>query len=170
MERLCYKKDLYDEPRGITHVSQDEFAISFGFKKEVVVYKIDKANNIWQHKSFKLPDKPFSISYSKKSFAVEIGEGDDGLVVITDSSGNMTHRVTGLPRFAPFTGNSIRLVHDHESKNLFIVNVGGIVHCISYNGETIWQANISVPRGLILLESLLLVACKNDNKIYQIDK
>lgn len=164
------KKELHDEPRGIAYVSHDEFIVSYAYKKEIVFYKIDKANNIWQQKSIGMPDKPFCISYSKKTLAVEMGEGDDGKIVITDSSGNITRRVQGPRGFALFTGNSIRIAHENDKKMVYLVNVGGDVYCLSYEGQTIWKVPVPSPRGLALAEdsSILFVASKDSNKIYQI--
>lgn len=165
------KKELQDEPRGIAYVSQDDFIVSYAYKKEIVNYKIDKANNILAQKSYRMPDKPFSISYSKKTLAVEMGEGDDGKIVITDSNGVITHRVRGPYGFALFNnGNSIRIAHEHDKKWVYIAYVGGLVYCLTYDGETIWKVSVSSPQGLALAgdNSTLFVSSKDTNKIYHI--
>lgn len=166
---LLTKKELTDEPRGIAAVSQDEVVITFADKKEVRIYKMDKVNNLWKARSFGMKDKPFSISYSRRSFAIELGEGDDGEIAVTDFNGNITHLVRGQSSsFGQFTGNTIRLVHDNDKKLVFIVNVDGYIHCVDYKGEVKWVNKINTPRGVALHEHTLFVASKADNKIYQI--
>ncbi|XP_071169190.1 uncharacterized protein [Mytilus edulis] len=168
---LLTKKELTDEPRGIAAVSQDEVVITFADKKEVRIYKIDKVNNLWKERSFGIKDKPFSISYSRRSFAIELGEGDDGEIAVTDFNGNITHLVRGQnSSFGQFTGNTIRLVHDNDRKLVFIANVSdGYIHCVDYKGEVKWVNKINTPRGVALHEHTLFVASKADNKIYQIN-
>ena len=87
-------------------------------------------------RSFGIKDKPYSISYSKKTFAIELGEGDDGIIAITDVNRNITHLVRGQnTNFGQFTGNTIRLVHDNDKRVVFVVNVSdGYIHCVDYKG------------------------------------
>lgn len=164
------RKDLKDEPRGIATVSQDEVAISFDNKREVRLYKLDKFNNLRNDKSFKTEEKPFSLSYSKKTFVIEMGEGDDGMIVVTDFNGVIKYilRSHGEP-LGLFTGNSIRLVNDNEKKTVYVVNVDGFVHCVNYEGKILWTAKMNMPRGITLHGHMLYVASKADHKFYRID-
>ena len=165
------KKQLTDEPRGISFISQDEIVITFAEKREVRIFKMNKANNLWMQRSFGIKDKPYSISYSKKTFAIELGEGDDGIIAITDFNGNITHLVRGQnTHFGQFTGNTIRLVHDNDKRVVCVVNVSdGYIHCVDYKGGIKWVIKINNPRGIALYENMLFVASKTDSKVYQIN-
>ena len=165
------KKQLTDEPRGISFISQDEIVVTFAEKREVRIFKMDKVNNLWMQRSFGIKDKPYSISYSKKTFAIELGEGDDGIIAITDFNGNITHLVRGQnTNFGQFTGNTIRLVHDNDKRVVFVVNVSdGYIHCVDYKGGIKWVIKINTPRGIALYENMLFVASKIDSKVYQIN-
>lgn len=166
------RHDLDDEPTGITSNGADEIVVTFAHKLEVRRFKIGKEHLIVPLKCFKVNEKPFSISFSKNTLAIEIGEGSYGSIILTDLEGHQLHKISGNRRhFGMFTGNTIRLAHDHDAKCLYVVDISNdCVNCVDYEGNIKWKINIKGPRDIIVNGDSLFVASKTENAIFQIDK
>jgi hypothetical protein len=123
-------------------------------------------------KCFKVKEKPFSISFSKNTLAIEIGEGSNGSIIVTDMDGDQLEKISGNRRhFGMFTGNTIRLAHDHDAGCLYVVDISKeYVNCVDYEGNIRWQTNIKGPRGIVINGDSLFVASKTENVIFQIDR
>ncbi|VDI79663.1 Hypothetical predicted protein [Mytilus galloprovincialis] len=158
-----------DEPRGVTISGKDEVAITFPDKREVRRFSINTENKVSTQKTFEVREKPFSISHSKETFAIEMGEGKDGCIIITDMDGNLKNLISGIRRnFGQFTGNTIRLAHDHKTSTVFIVDlVNECVNSVNYEGNIKWTIKVNSPRDLDLHEDVLFVASKSDNSVVQ---
>jgi hypothetical protein len=119
--------------------------------------------------------KPFSISYSKEHFAVEIGEGNNGGIVIINEDGRLICSVPTDNSFASFTGNTIRLALDMENSHIFVSALGRkSVHCIDFDGHIVWCKAIPSPRGIVFIPEAssdmnMIVASKQWNIIYKMN-
>lgn len=167
------RHNLDDEPRGVTSTFvEDEIVVTFAHKHEVQRFKIGQDNKVLPQKTFKVKEKPFTISFSKNTFAIENGEGKDGSVIITDLEGNQLEKISGARRhFGMFTGNTIRLAHDHEVKCIYVVDITkDHINCVDYTGNIKWTVEMKGPRDIVVQESVLFVASKTDNTVYQLEK
>jgi hypothetical protein len=109
----------------------------FIHKLEVRRFKINETL-IVPLKCFKVKEKPFSISFSKNTLAIEIGEGSNGSIIVTDMDGDQLKKISGNRRhFGMFTGNTIRLAHDHDAGCLYVVDISKeYVNCVDYEGNS----------------------------------
>ena len=166
-----FKHALDDEPTGITSNGADEIVVTFAHKLEVRRFKISE-KLIVPLKCFKVKEKPFSISFSKNTLAIEMGEGSNGSIILTDLDGHQLEKISGSRRhFGMFTGNTIRLAHDHDAACLYVVDISNeCVNCVDYAGNIKWKTNIKGPRGIVVNGDSLFVASKTENAIFQIDK
>ncbi|XP_063420746.1 uncharacterized protein LOC134705960 [Mytilus trossulus] len=158
-----------DEPRGVSISGKDEVAITFPDKREVRRFIINKENKISSLKTFTVREKPFSISHSKDTFAIEMGEGIDGCVIITDMVGTLIHLISGIRRnFGQFNGNTIRLTHEHKTSTVYVVDLQTeCIHSLNYDGNVRWTVKVNSPRGIDVCEDILFIATKSDNSIIQ---
>ena len=166
------RHDLDEEPTGIASNGADEIIVTFAHKLEVRRYKIGSEKLIVPLKCFKVNEKPFSISFSKNTLAIEIGEGSNGSIIVTDMDGDQLEKISGNRRhFGMFIGNTIRLAHDHDAGCLYVVDISKeYVNCVDYEGNIRWQTNIKGPRGIVINGDSLFVASKTENVIFQIDR
>ena len=166
-----FKHALDEEPTGIASNDADEIIVTFAHKLEVRRFKINETL-IVPLKRFKVKEKPFSISFSKNTLAIEIGEGSDGSIILTDLDGQQLEKISGSRRlFGMFTGNTIRLAHDHDAGCLYIVDISKeYVNCVDYGGTIRWKINIKGPRDIVVNGDILFVASKTENAIFKIDK
>ncbi|CAC5414094.1 unnamed protein product [Mytilus coruscus] len=165
------RKNFTDEPRGITCCGKEEIAVSFADKQEIRKFKINQDGTVYNLKPFGMQEKPFSISYNRKTFAVEQGEGRYGSIVILENDGKESHVISGASRdFGLFTGNTIRLAHDNNKRVVYVVDiVKGCVNHVSYDGDIKWSMKVISPRGIDYCEqsNILFVASKSDNSVVQ---
>jgi hypothetical protein len=166
------RHDLDEEPTGIASNGADEIIVTFAHKLEVRRYRIGSEKLNVPLKRFKVNEKPFSISFSKNTLAIEIGEGSNGSIIVTDMDGDQLKKISGNRRhFGMFTGNTIRLAHDHDAGCLYVVDIAKeYVNCVDYEGNIKWQTNIKGPRGIVINGDSLFVASKTENAIFQIDR
>lgn len=167
------RHSLDEEPRGLTSTSDDgEIFITFYYTYEVKKFQIGEGNNVIAKEGFKVREKPFSISFSKNTLAIEIGEGDDGAILITDMNGIELKKISGVRRnFGMFTGNTIRLTHDHDASCFYVTDVvNDCINCVDYSGVVKWTAKMQGPRGIAMYEKYLVVACKTDNTVCLVEK
>lgn len=163
-------KDLKEDPRGIAITANDFIAVTIADKKEIKIFRVEN-NKIRSHKTFKLKEKPYSITCNMETFAVETGEGEDGAIRIYNTSGKELHVLPGYTRsFGQFTGNTIRLAYDHSSSTIFVADVvKEAIHSVNSKNDVIWTRHLKSPRGAVLFQKVLFVASIDDNKIYQMN-
>lgn len=161
---------LIDEPRGLTLSGEDEVAITFPEKREVRRLCINKTNEVSTKKCFEVRTNPYNISYSKDTFAIEVGEGDDGCIIITDMDGNLLRLVPFIGRnFCQFTGNTIRLGHNNITSTIYVVDlVNECVNSLNYDGSLKWTVKVNSPRSIDVCADVLFVASKSNNSVIQI--
>ena len=166
-----FKHALDEEPTGITSNGAGEIIVTFSHKLEVRRFKINETL-IVPLKCFKVKEKPFSISFSKNTLAIEIGEGSDGSIILTDLDGKQLEKISGSRRlFGMFTGNTIRLAHDHDAGCLYSVDISNeCVNCVDYRGTIKWKTNIKGPRSIVVNGDIVFVASKTEHAIFKIDK
>ena len=166
------RHELDEEPTGIASNGTDEIIVTFAHKLEVRRFRIGSEKLVVPLKCFKVNEKPFSISFSRNTLAIEIGEGSNGSIIVTDMDGDQLEKISGNRRnFGMFTGNTIRLAHDHVAKCLYVVDISKeCVNCVDYEGNIKWKTNIKGPRGIIINGDTLFVASKTENAIVQIDR
>ena len=166
------RHDLDEEPTGIASNGADEIIVTFAHKLEVRRYRISSEKLIVPLKCFTLNEKPYSLSFSKNTLAIEIGEGSYGSIIVTDMDGDELEKISGNRRhFGMFTGKTIRLAHDHDAKCIYVVDISNeCVSCVDYEGNVKWKTNIKGPRGIVINGDSLFVASKTENAIFQIDR
>ena len=119
--------------------------------------------------------KPFSISYHKKHFVVEIGEGKNGGISIKHGYGKVKCSVPNVRSFAFFTGNTIRLSLDMKNSRICVFALGNkSVHCIDFDGYIVWCKAIPSPRGIVFIpedssKMDIIVASNQWNIIYKMN-
>ncbi|CAC5407488.1 unnamed protein product [Mytilus coruscus] len=140
----AFRRNFTHEPRGIAAISGKEIAITFA-------------------------DKHVCLKVTKKSLAIEVGEGKYGAIIITNLSGVVLKEISGYTRrFGIFTGNTIRLVHDQGKQLLYIADLTkDCVNCVDYNGTIVWKVRVESPRGIHHHGNTLFIASKSKNEIYQ---
>ncbi|CAG2185170.1 unnamed protein product [Mytilus edulis] len=145
------RKNIPDEPRGITCCGKEEIAVTFSDKNEIKRFKISHDGGILPIRPFALQEKPFSISYNRKTFAVEQGEGKYGSIAIIENDGKESNVISGASRdFGLFTGNTIRLAHDNTKRAVYVVDiVKECVNHVSYDGDIIWSVKVNSLEELI---------------------
>ncbi|XP_063412500.1 uncharacterized protein LOC134695215 [Mytilus trossulus] len=167
----AFRRNFTHEPRGIAAISGKEIAITFADKHVVRMFLV-REGSFEETGKFKVEEKPFNISYSEgneKSLAIEVGEGKYGAIIITNLSGVVLKEISGYTRsFGLFTGNTIRLVHDHGKQLLFIADLTrNCVNCVDYDGAIVWKVEVDSPRGICHHGNTLFIASKSKNAIYQ---
>lgn len=164
-------KKLQDQPRSMTSMTESEIAITFPYDQKIQIYKIvlDENENtmkVEEVKKIYLPDinlsdiglpnqRPFSITFDKLDkgfFAVEVGEGVDGIIAIIENNETNSVKHTINPN-AFFTGHTIRLALDMSNRGkLFISALGTkMVSCIDLYSNEQWSTSIPSPRSIILI-------------------
>lgn len=109
--------ELEDEPRGMTGVYYNKFAVTFPDVKEIRLFVIQDSK-IGLEKTFSVSSigKPFSISYNSDHYAVEIGEEEDGMICILDSECKETNLIPNTLSYGYFTGHTIRLCLNNHAR------------------------------------------------------
>ena len=173
---LIFNYKLEQESKCITKLYDNCVAISFPHEREIKIYDIvDKSVNLSKVISVESIGKPFSISYSEKHFAVEIGEGNNGAIFIISEDGSDKYCVPTDNSFASFTGNTIRLALDMENSRIFVSALGRkSVHCIAFDGHVVWCKGFTSPRGIVFIQEAssdmnMIVASKQWNMIYKMN-
>ena len=109
----------------MTQVYDNSVPVSFPHEREIRLYDIfNKSVNLSKTIDLQSIGKPFSISYHKKHFAVEIGEGKNGGISIIHGYGKVKCSVPNVRSFAFFTGNTIRLALDMKNSRIFVSALG----------------------------------------------
>lgn len=186
------KEHLTDEPCAMTAMTGNEIAITFSHTKYIRILKINfsdtKKNdimiehNIINMHSLGLPKlKPFSIAHNKGYFAVEVGEGEDGMIIIVDISRKQVLKKIRC-EFAYFTGHTILLalkmheVNDAVKGLLFVSAISiKMVSCLDFNGNILWQTSVPSPRSIIVpddnsLDGNIILSSRRCNAIYQLNE
>lgn len=152
------QSNLEAEPRGICAMDGNQIAITFAYEEQIQIYQINKdritRKNIVNLKSLGLIQaKPFSIAYDNGYLAVEVGEGDNGHIIILDNKMSLWKTVSNAGNFAFFTGNTIRVALDMSDEGRIYVSAMSkkMVSCINLNGDKLWTIPISSPRSVIIL-------------------
>jgi hypothetical protein len=160
----------------MTKLYDNRVAISFLHEREIRLCDIfNKSVNLSKAIDLQSIGKPFSISYHKKHFAVEIGEGNNGAIFIINEDGIVICSVPTDNSFASFTGNTIRLALDMKNSRIFVSALGRkSVHCIDFNGHIVWCKAIPSPRGIVFIPEAssdmnMIVASKQLNIIYKMN-
>lgn len=155
------KLKLVEEPRGMTAMTGNLFAITFGYQMVIQIYEIFE-DNIIVKENINLPKlglrnvKPFSIAFDKDVFAVEIGEGDDGKIIILKNE-KIHESISNKNNFAFFTGNTIRLALNVNNQNpleghVFVSAMSKkMVSCVDFKGNRLWSVPVPSPRGIIVV-------------------
>ena len=146
----------------MTKLYDNRVAISFPHEREIRLYDIfNKSVNLSKTIDLQSIGKPFSISYHKKHFAVEIGEGKNGGISIINGYGKVKSSVPNVRSFAFFTGNTIRLALDMKNRCIFVSALGSkSVHCIDFDGYIVSMYGATpsqVPEALYLSEKHHLI-------------
>ncbi|CAC5392026.1 unnamed protein product [Mytilus coruscus] len=153
---------LKEEPRSMTAVTGNRIAITFAYTMEIRIYQIFEETITDDPEIINLPSlelrnlKPFSIAFDKGFFAVEIGEGDDGRVIILDNTKIHT-TIFNHNKYAFFTGNTIRLAlevktHDPLEGHIFVSAMSKkMVSCVDFKGNKLWTVPVPSPRGLVIV-------------------
>ncbi|XP_071169206.1 uncharacterized protein [Mytilus edulis] len=167
----AFRRNFTHEPRGIAAIADKEIAVTFVDKHAIRMFRVQQGSFEDTHK-FKVDEKPFSISYSEgheKTLAIEVGEGKFGAIIITNLSGDVLKEISGYTRsFGKFTGNTIRLAHDHSKQLFYIANLqDDCVNCVDYDGVIVWNVQVVSPRGIHHHDNTLFIASKSENKVYQ---
>lgn len=153
---------LKEEPRSMTAVTGNQVAITFAYTMEIHIYNIFKETITDEPEIINLPSlvqrnlKPFSIAFDNGLFAVEIGEGDDGRVIILDKT-KIYATILNHNKYAFFTGNTIRLAlevktHEPLEGHIFVSAMSKkMVSCVDFKGNKLWTVPVPSPRGLIII-------------------
>ncbi|VDI17468.1 Hypothetical predicted protein [Mytilus galloprovincialis] len=177
------EKAFEDEPFAITTITQNEIAITFPYKHEIRFYTVHledtecvQFKNRFSTNSIKTPKyKPFSIEYNQGWLAVEVGEREEGKIVIIDY---LTRDIlyTISCESAHFTGHTIRLTLDQKERLLYISALGKrMVFCMNFKGEILWNIFNASPRSILLLEDsklgkIIIFSSKKCNAIYELNE
>jgi len=161
---------LQKEPNCMTKLFGNRVAISFPHEREIKLYDIfSKSVNLSKTIDLQSIGKPFSISYHRKHFAVEIGEGKNGGIFIINGYGREICSVPNVSSF--FTGNTIRLALDMKNRRIFVSALGKkYVHCIDFDGHIVWHKAVPSPRSIVFIPEAssnmnMIVASKQWNMI-----
>ena len=175
-DSLIFSYSLNQEPNCMTKLNDNRVAISFPHEREIRLYDIfNQSVNLNKTIDLKSIGKPFSISYHKKYFAVEIGEGTNGGISIINGNGKVRWSVPNVRSFAYFTGNTIRLALDMKNRRIFVSALGRkSAHCIDFDGYIVWCKAIPSPRGIVFIPEAssdmnMIVASKQWNSIYKMN-
>lgn len=176
---------LEEEPHALTSMTGQHIAITFPFEMEIRIYKIsensiDKLNIIFLP-SLKLHNlKPYSIAYDNDFFVVEVGEGDDGMIIIMNDT-KIHYEIPNKNR-AYFTGNTIRLALEVNNKNplegrVFLSALSkNVVFCVDFLDNEIWKVSIPSPRGISVVpencipRNNLVICSRRCNTIFGLNK
>lgn len=154
------RTNLEDEPHALTSMTGQHIAITFPFKMEIRIYKISE-NSIDKLSIISLPAlelynlKPYSIAFDNDFFVVEVGEGDDGMIIVMNDT--QIHKKIYNKNFAYFTGHTIRLAVEIKFSSqlegrIFISALSkNVVLCVDFEGEEIWKVSIPSPRGISVI-------------------
>lgn len=174
--KFKFNFNLEHEPRGMTGMTGNRIAVTYAFTREIVIIAIHDNNAKVINKLDLHLGKPFSIAYSEDQFAVEVGEGDDGLIGIVHLDGRIMRKIPNASNYAYFTGNTIRLAFDAKQEKVVISAMSkNLVICLDFDGKVIWSTTILSPRGLVLLtdssfrQHKLLLASKRCSTIYEVN-
>lgn len=177
-EQSLANNELSNEPNAITAITGNKFAVTYPYQKYIQLYELtyDTIQSNYRISSLdpiETSDKPFSIAYNQGIFAVEIGEREDGRIVIIDV-GNGKPMKTIECHFAFFTGHTIRLALDQNQ--IFVSAMGKkMVYCMDFDGKTLWHQSVPGPRAIIVSEDYssskkIILASKRCNAIYELKK
>lgn len=160
-----------DEPRGMTGMFDNQVAVTFPHNRKIKIFDVNIVN---PKDTFDMENhgKPFAISYNNELFAVEIGERDDGCIIILTLGGTVHRKIRTAKKYAYFTGHTIRLALDKSNERLFISAMSKkAVTCLDFEGKQIWTQQFTSPRGISLIQGhgKLFLASKRRNRVYQIN-
>ena len=160
----------------MTKLYDNRVAISFPHEREIRLYDIfNKSVHLSKAIDLQSIGKPFSISYHKKHFAVEIGEGKNGGISIINGYGKVKCSVPNVRSFAFFNGNTNRLALDMKNSRIFVCALGNkSVHCIDFDGYIVWCNAAPSPRGIVFIPEAsskmnMIVASNHWNIIYKMN-
>lgn len=180
-EQKTLKEAFTDEPRAMTTMEGNKIAVTFPYKKRITIYDImlneTTILNFQQDitmEQLNVPKcKPFSIAYHQGWFALEVGEGEDGKIIIFDHSGITIKTLEPISyKFAYFTGHTIQLALDTNQCILVVSAMGKrIVSCMDYSKrDYLWKISKASPRSMLIHEKNIILSSRRCNAIYQLDK
>lgn len=160
-----------DEPRGMTGMFDYQVAVTFPHNRKIRIFDV---NNVNPKETFDMGThgKPFAISYNNELFAVEIGERDDGCIIILTLGGSVHRKILSAKKYAYFTGHTIRLALDKSKEHVFISAMSKkAVTCLDFKGNMIWTQQFTSPRGISFVHGhgKLFLASKRPNKVYEVN-
>lgn len=176
---------LGEEPHALTSMTGQHIAITFPSEMEIRIYQISE-NSIDKLKIICLPSlklrnlKPYSIAYDNDIFVVEVGEGDDGKIIIMNDT--KIHDEIPNKNRAYFTGNTIRLALEVKNQNplegrVFVSALSkNVVFCVDFKGNDIWKVSIPSPRGISVVpedcipRNNLVICSRRCNTIFGLNK
>ncbi|CAC5425098.1 unnamed protein product [Mytilus coruscus] len=172
-----------DEPRAITSMTGNKIAVTFPCKKLIRIYEIDvnRTNRMKLVKPISMKAlgkpklKPYSIAYNRDCFAIEIGERENGMIIIYDNTKDkILHKIQCI--FAYFTGHTIRFALDMRERLLFVSAMGKrMVSCVDFENKIKWNVSNASPRSIIILEKspfgkIIILSSRRCNTIYILNK
>jgi hypothetical protein len=169
---------LDGEPRGMCGAYDNKFAVTFPDMKEIRLFAIQdskiRLGNTFSVSSF---GKPFSISYNSDHYAVEIGEGEDGMILILDSKGEVTNTIPNVLDYGYFTGHTIKLCLNKHADCVYVSSMSKKeISSIQFDGSINWHIGVPSPRGMLFIPGTtvsdmnLILASRRGNTIYQINR
>ncbi|XP_052062776.1 uncharacterized protein LOC127702564 [Mytilus californianus] len=176
---------LEEEPHALTSMTGQHIAITFPFQMEIRIYKISE-NSIGKLNRIGLPSfglynsKPYSIAFDNDFFVVEVGEGDDGKIIIMNDK--QIHNEIHNKNFAYFTGNTIRLALEVKNHNplegrVFLSALSkNVVFCVDFQGKEVWKVSIPSPRGISIVQedctpgNNLVICSRRCNALFGLNK
>lgn len=174
-EKIC-SSSLKNEPKGMAKVDDSKIAITFPQEMRIIFYRIYE-NTIIETQTIDTTQhgKPFSICYDASHFAIEIGEGEDGRVVILDYQGVLKYEIQISANIAPFTGNSIKLSLDMDKRRIFVSAIEKqVISCVNLQGNILWSMGFPSTGDLVFIKErgffseYILLSSEKDNTVYHV--
>lgn len=148
-------KNLQKKPKAITAMTGNEFAVTYPEENCIQIYNLtqNKMKNTFRMlkvNTIKIHDKPFSIAYHHGTFAIDVVEGNDGVIFIFDIYKNiMIHKIH--INITLYTRHRLRLALDRN--RIFVSDMDkDFVYCYDYEGSKLWCQSISGPGDIIVPE------------------
>ncbi|CAC5359262.1 unnamed protein product [Mytilus coruscus] len=145
------------EPNGMVKMSFSEVAISCSYKRQIEIFDFSTHEFKLMHTiDMQLIGQPFNISYNEEHFVVEIGDFDNGFIVVIDRNAKEIARIKDLDGITNCTGHSIKLALDMKSKHIFLAAAMKMtVSSVDFEGNILWLIAIPSPSDLIFVPQLM---------------
>lgn len=160
------------KPDGMAKISFCDFAISCSYKRQIDIFQLP-THELKHTIDMQRIGQPFNISYNEDHFVVEIGNFDNGFIVVIDRNAKEITRIKDLDGITDCTGHSIRLALDMKSKHIFLAApIKMSVSSIDFEGNILWIIAIPSPSDLIFVPQLMsyggniLLASEKTNTVF----